>query len=85
MSEHQAGWLDQSGVIVLGATRELQHVRVSLSANDEAQAWLDEIPDAQREATRRAVVSELAEAGMRIKRLLLNARESVRLTGQTNG
>ena len=63
-------WLDTRGVIVLGETQDQQHVQVSLSANIEAQRWLDAIPDAQRESTRRAVVAELAEAGVRIKRLL---------------
>jgi hypothetical protein len=81
----QPGWLDQSGVIVLGEIRDLQHVSVSLATNDEAQAWLDDIPAAQREASRRAVTSELAMAGSRIKKLLLLARKGVSLTGQTNG
>jgi hypothetical protein len=85
MSEHQAGWLDQRGVIVLGETRDQQHVRLSLSTNDEAQAWLDAIPDAEREAARRVVTSELVMAGLNIKKLLLNARAGVHLTGQTNG
>jgi hypothetical protein len=81
----EPGWLDQRGVIVLGETRDLQHVSVSLATNDEAQAWLDDISAAQREAARRAVTSELAMAGSRIKKLLLLARKGVSLTGQTNG
>lgn len=85
MSEIQAGWLDQRGVIVLGETQDQQHVCVSLAANDEAQPWLDDIPDAQRETIRRAVTSELAAAGARIKHVLVKARRDARQIGQTNG
>lgn len=80
-SQHHTGWLDMRGTIVLGDTRDQQHVRLSLAANDEAQAWLDAIPDAEREAATRAVVTALSEAGMRIKTALLVARSKE----QTNG
>lgn len=81
MSEFQAGWLDQKGCIVLGERQADERVNVTLAADAAGQLWLNEIPEAQRETTRRAVISVLAEAGMRIKQILVQAQQ----TGPTNG
>jgi hypothetical protein len=78
-------WLDQKGCIVLGDIAADERVVVSLAADEKGDRWLAEIPEAARTTVFREVTTEMAMAGSRIKQLLLLARKSVRLTGQTNG